>query len=1413
MLDDPMTLPAVFARIDAAGIRLRNRGGELGVAGSREQLDPALLAALREHKAALLEQMGDGGEWWTPPPIRPEMLPLVSLDQAQIDAIVATVPGGAANVQDIYPLAPLQEGFLFHHLATTEGDPYLLGSVSRFASRERLDAYLQAFGAVIARHDILRTAIVWENVPEPVQVVWRQAAIPVEEVELDPAAGDVAGQLYRRFDPRHYRIDIRRAPLLRCYVAREGDGERWVLLLLLHHLAGDHTTLDVLREEIQAHLQGRSGQLPAPLPFRNFVAQARLSVSTEEHQAFFREMLGDVDEPTLPFGLLDARGDGSGIEQARVFVDAGLAARLRERARALGVSAATVCHVAWGQVLARVSGRDDVVFGTVLFGRMQGGEGSERVIGPFINTLPIRVRLGNVEAEACVRQTHALLARLLRHEHASLALAQRCSGVEAPAPLFTALLNYRHTVLSAAGAAAAAAAAGAPASSGGKDRGGERTNYPLMMSVDDLGEALVLTANVQAQVQAGQVCALMYAALESLVQALETAPGPVLGRLDVLPEAERRLVVREFNATEAAYPREACVHELVEAQAERTPGAVAVVFEGERVTYAELNARANRLAHHLRALGAGPDVRVGICVERSVEMVVGLLGILKAGGAYVPLDSSYPVDRLRNMVEDSAPAVLLTHPPQAATAAALSAGSAIPVLNLADAAAWAERPETNPGRDGVGTGNLVHVLFTSGSTGRPKGVMLEHGSLVNRLAWMQDRYGMTPDEALLQKTPFSFDVSFWEFFWPLMVGARLVMARPGGHRDPAYLADVIRREGITVAHFVPSMLQLFLEHPDAGQCTGLLRVPVSGEAVSAALVRQFHERLPGVGLYNQYGPTESGEVTEWACDPGAERVSIGRAIHNSTVYVVDRVGEPVPVGVAGELFIGGVAVARGYLGRPRLTAERFVPDPFGEPGARMYRTGDLCRWTEFTDALTHSRTHALEYLGRTDFQVKVRGFRVELGEIEARLASHPGVREAVVLALDGGADGKRLVAYFVGEALESDALRAHLSEQLPEYMVPAAFVRMDEFPVTPNGKLDRRALPAPEADSFAARAYEAPVGETEQALAGIWAEVLGLERVGRRDNFFALGGHSLSAVRVGSRMGQVLGVEIPLTHVFSYPTVEALAARLSAPEPADPGDRAIAVRPTGSEPPLFLAYTGSGSVAYAQKLHPHLGREVPVYGLPAPPFSNAPPRTVEEMATRLLRMIREVQPAGPYRVGGWSFGGVLAYEIASQLIAQNETVEFVGLIDTFSPAYFRAVGALPEETAGLGDSDDDADVEAYVAKLVAEGKLRYKVTVPQFREMRGGARVNLQALREYHPQPLPVDVYLFPAQENPTEDASVSWRELLPERSLQVTLVPGAHSSMMDPHNVAVLGEALSRGLERARADGTARAGGHASPS
>ncbi|HST58164.1 MAG TPA: AMP-binding protein, partial [Longimicrobium sp.] len=677
--------------------------------------------------------------------ITPEMLPLVELTQAEIDRIVAEVPGGAANVQDIYPLAPLQEGFLFHHLLSQDGDPYLTPTVAEFDTRAGLEQYLAALQAVIDRHDILRTSMAWDGLREPVQVVWRHAPLPVEEVELEAGAG--AAELWRRYDPRHYRMDLGRAPLLRACIAEDRARGRWLLLRLMHHLTGDHESLEVQQEEITAHLRGLESALPAPLPFRNYVAQARLGVSRDEHERFFRGMLGDVDEPTAAYGMLDVWGEGHGIEEARLLVGGDLGTRLRRRARALGVSAASLCHLAWAQVLARLSGREDVVFGTLLFGRMQGGEGADRVMGPFINTLPVRIGVGAEAAEAAVRRTHALLADLLRHEHASLALAQRCSGVSAPAPLFTALLNYRYSGARGRPQEAGQAGQAGQAGEGGRGiRTQERTNYPVMLSVDDLGDAFSLTAQVAAPAEAARVCRMMQAALAGLVEALETSPGRAIGSIDVLPEAERRQVVEAWNATDAEYPADRCIHEIFQAQAERTPDAVAVVFEGESLTYAELNARANRLAHHLRSLGVGPDARVAVCVERSAEMVVALLAVLKAGGAYVPLDPSYPAERLRYVLHDSAPAAVLTQRSLAGVAV-LFAGVEAPVIDL-ESAVWADQPVTDPAIEGLTPAHLAYVIYTSGSTGRPKGVAVPHRGVVNLLRSMRETVGMEPADRL-----------------------------------------------------------------------------------------------------------------------------------------------------------------------------------------------------------------------------------------------------------------------------------------------------------------------------------------------------------------------------------------------------------------------------------------------------------------------------------------------------------------------------------------------------------------------------------------------------------------------------------------------------------------------------------------
>ncbi|WP_434706017.1 amino acid adenylation domain-containing protein [Pseudomonas sp. Z1-12] len=1062
--------------------------------------------------------------------ITPDLLPLAVLSQEAIDRIVASVPGGVGNVQDIYPLAPLQEGVLYHHLTAEKGDPYVLQTVFGFERRARLDEFIQALQQVIDRHDILRTSIVWEGLEDPMQVVWRRAQLMIDEQVPEPNGADVITQLYERFDARHYRLDVRQAPLLRLAIAEDAANQRWIAMLLFHHMVLDHTGLEVLDREMQAHMLGKAHQLGAAVPYRNYVAQARLGVSQQEHEAFFREMLGDIDEPTLPFGLQNVQGDGNGVEEVRLVVAAGLCRRLREQARQLGVSAASVMHLAWARVLGHVSARDDVVFGTVLLGRLQGGEGADRALGMFINTLPLRVSLGEQGVVEGVRSTHKRLTGLLGHEHASLALAQRCSGVVAPTPLFSSMLNYRHCGLEAT-------AQTVSAWEGIETLGGEeRTNYPLALSVDDEGEGFSLVVQALVGTGARRIGEYVQATLEGLVTALEQAPHTPLHALTSLPAAERRHLLETFNATAVDYPQGLTLHGLFETRVAACPDAVAVVSGEAQLSYAQLNERANQIAHRLLELGIRPDDRVAICADRSLDMVAGLLGILKAGAAYVPLDPDYPRERLAYMLENSAPMVVLT---QRALRASLPATQARTLL-LDEADGFSTQPTDNPQVEGLHAHHLAYVIYTSGSTGLPKGVMNEHGGVVNRLLWMQDEYGLSAADAVLQKTPFSFDVSVWEFFWPLFSGARLVMARPGGHRDPAYLREVIQAQGITTLHFVPSMLDVFLAHGEAGQCEGLVRVMCSGEALPGHLVRRFKAQLPHVGLYNLYGPTEAAvDVTAWDCT-GADTpdsTPIGKPIANTRIYLLDDHQQPAPLGVAGEIYIGGVQVARGYLNRPELTVERFLRDPFSTAtNARMYRTGDLGRYLPDGN---------IDYLGRNDDQVKIRGFRIELGEIEAKLAQHEAVKEAVVLAREDAPGEKRLVAYFtthsVNEMADIEALRTHLLGQLPEYMVPTAYVRLEALPLTPNGKLDRKELPAPDHSAVIAREYEAPQGEVEASIARIWEDLLKLEQVGRHDNFFELGGHSLLAVKMIERMRQVdLSVDVRV--LFGQPTLAALAA-------------------------------------------------------------------------------------------------------------------------------------------------------------------------------------------------------------------------------------------------------------------------------
>ncbi|MCG1019617.1 MULTISPECIES: non-ribosomal peptide synthetase [Burkholderiaceae] len=1182
--------------------------------------------------------------------LTPEWLPLIELTQADIDRIVEQVPGGVANIQDIYALSPLQDGILFHHLLSAEGDPYLLSAQLAFDTRERLDQYLEAVQQVVNRHDILRTAFVWEGLSTPAQVVWRHAPLSVTELTLEAKDGPIAEQLAQRFDPRHTRLDLTQAPLLRFAIAQDNDG-CWQVVQLLHHLIGDHSTAEMMHAEVQAFIAGQGRTLPAAQPFRNLVAQARLGLSQAEHERFFTEMLADIDEPTLPFGLAQVHHDATHVREAHRRLPPALNDRLRAHAKRLGVSLASLCHLAWAQVLARASGQQRVVFGTVLFGRMQAGEGADSAMGLFINTLPLRVDLAG-SVEAAVRAMHARLAALLEHEHASLALAQRCSSVPAGTPLFSALLNYRHNAIST----------GESGRLPGVEllKAEERTNYPLTLSVEDFGQALGLTAQAVASLDPDRVCGYMQQVLESLAEALETAPEQPVQQLQVLPSEERTLLLETWNATQRDYPLHLCIHQLFEAQVERTPQAPALVYEDQTLSYAQLNARANRLAHQLIELGVVPDGRVAICVERSPAMVIGLLAILKAGGGYVPLDPAYPGERLAHILTDAAPEIVLA---DAAGRAALGE-AALAHRTVLDPNRQPAQAQTNPLVCTLTSRHLAYVIYTSGSTGVPKGVQNEHRALVNRLVWMQQAYGLTTADRVLQKTSFGFDVSVWEFFWTLLNGATLVIAAPEVHKDPAVLMELMIQQRITTAHFVPSMLSTFLHHEGVEQCTSIKRLICSGEALPGASVRLCQKLLPSVQLYNLYGPTEAAiDVTAWSCpsDYADDTVPIGRPIANTQIYLLDRNGQPVPLGAVGELYIGGAGVARGYLNRPELTAERFVRDPFSaEPDAWMYKTGDLARYLPDGN---------LEFLGRNDHQVKLRGFRIELGEIEACLTQHTQVHDAVVLALGEDQD-KRLIAYVVAEPDDALAgtLRTHVAAALPEYMVPSAFVRLDALPLTPNGKLDRRALPAPTADALAHQAYEAPQGKLETTLAEIWSELLGVDQVGRHDSFFALGGHSLLAVQMISRSRTALGISIPMHTLFEAPTLAALSQRVSAQENMQDESFAVLlpIQPHGARPALFCVHPVTGLSWHYRGLVSHLEADQPVYGLQARGLDgdSSPAVTIEAMAADYIQQIRRIQPRGPYYLLGWSFGGKVVHSMATQLEQQGELVALLAVLDT-----------------------------------------------------------------------------------------------------------------------------------------------------
>ncbi len=1095
--------------------------------------------------------------------ITPEMLPLVELRPEHIERIVQHVPGGAANVQDIYPLAPLQEGILFLHLLNEEsGDPYVVPMRLAVASRQRLKELTSAFQAVIDRHDVLRTAIYWDQLPRPVQVVYRRAALPVEEIALAPECSSVA-RLEEWLARDQHRMDLRTAPLLRLKVLADARTGRYDVLLLLHHIVCDYTSRDIVTSEVMAAVQGRAQVLPAPVPYRNHVAHALAYARTNAPETFFRRKLGDAVEPTAPFGLMNVYGDGGQTDEAAVELNATLSGLLRRQARRAGVSAAALFHAAWALVLAVASGRDDVVFGTVLLGRMQGNVGTQRTLGMFINTLPLRLRLQGMTARELVQQTHRELIELLDHEQASLAVAQRCSGITGSGPLFTALLNYRHS-------SAKHESDASPVDGIQLVAGRARTNYPLALSIDDTGDSFSLSAQSDRQIDPRRIVGYVQAALRSLAVALDEMSETPARSLSILPEEERRLVVETFNATDASYPREQLTHELFEQQVQRTPNAVAVAYENEALTYLELNRRANRLAHCLRSRGLAPGDFVPLVMERSLQMLVAHLAVLKCGAVYVPIDPQLPTDRRSFMVRDCGARYVLTA--GTVTGDFPEHCALIDCSALADAAGFSDTDL----RLRMDSGAPCYVMYTSGSTGVPKGVVVPHYA-VNRLALNNGYAAIGPTDCVAHYSNPAFDASTFEIWVALLNGAKVVVVPQQVVLEPRRFAELLERERVTVLYMSVGLFNQCTEAL-AGVFARLRYLLVGGESLEPGAIRRVLRNSPPRRLLNAYGPTEGTTfTTTYPIDDAPEdasSISIGRPIANSRAYILDADRRPVPVGVVGEMYIGGDGVATAYLNRPELTAERFVADPFrADPKARLYRTGDLARWRA---------DGTLDFLGRNDHQVKIRGFRIELGEIETRLAQHSSIGEAAVIAREDVPGDKRLVAYYVvvdgADAPTAEELRAYLKSSLPEYMLPGAYVALDCMPLTSTGKVDRRALPMPAIAAYASRGYEPPQGEVEQRLAGIWQRVLGIERIGREDDFFEIGGHSLLAMKAVSEVKQTLGIALKVTDAYKCPTVRELAGRIAA---GTVEDRPIDLRREAALDSSIAAQPGSRGPAAA----------------------------------------------------------------------------------------------------------------------------------------------------------------------------------------------------------------------------------------
>jgi amino acid adenylation domain-containing protein len=1361
----------------------------------------------------------------------PEM---ATFTAAEKRALLASLLRQQANQQTVVrKLSSGQKALWFLHSSAPASSAYHVAFSAHIHSAVDVVALRRAMQKIVDRHPLLRATFELED-GEPVQRI-------APEQEVCMAVHDVQGlcvnELRQQVEARYrWPFDLQKGPLFRVDLFTAGSCDH-ILLITVHHIVYDAWSLWLNLEELRAlyaaEVRGVTANL-APLThsYDHFVQMHQERQDGPEgiqDWAFWREQLaGDLPALNLPTDHPRPPVQRQLGASHAFSLDAELSAQLRSLAQAQGVTPFMLLLAAYQVLLHRYTGQDDILVGSPMAGRTHPD--LLNVVGYFVNPVVLRANLANAPVFTdfleTVRQT--VIQSL---EHQGLPFPLLVERLKPPRDASKSPIFQASFVLQKERKGSSMISSVADGSGDGRfDWGGLTMSYydmpqqegqfDLELELLDAGGVLLGSWKYNRELFNPDTIARLGLNFKRLLRSIVAQPNAPVDQLTLLDDDERHLILQGWNDTETDYPFDGWMPDLVAKQARQSPDAIAVRFDQTELSYADFIDRVNRLANHLITRGVKPGAVVGVCMDRCIDMVVALHAVQSAGGAYLPLDPAYPADRIAFMAADANIALLISHTHLIGCCDHIQA----PRLDLDIADSELVKSSALAPAVAIQPGDLAYVIYTSGSTGRPKGVAVPHSGFLNRLQWMQEQYRLTRADTVLQKTPFSFDVSVWEFFWPLMTGATLAVTRPGDHRDTDRLMTTIHEHGVTTLHFVPSMLRAFLAHPNAGNCPTVRQVFCSGEALPFDLQQRFFEHF-SAQLHNLYGPTEASiDVSHWSCKRHATDpvVPIGVPIANTSLYVLDAHLQPVPIGVAGELHIGGVGLARGYLNLPELTQEKFINDPFAQAqGRRLYKTGDLARFRA---------DGAIEYLGRQDHQIKLRGFRIEIGEIECVLLSHEAVNATVVTVHNAPTGDPRLVAYVeCREAIRPSVakLREFLSTQLPDHMIPSLFVLLDAMPLSPNGKIDRKALPSPEsARSSTSTGYVEPRTGIERDMAALWQTTLGVPQVGIQDNFFELGGHSLMAVGLMARIEQAFGRALPIATLFRQPTVEMLCQALQDRPAGDGISTLVPIQTSGNLPPLFCPAGGGGSVLYYYPLAKYLGPEQPFYGLQAVGLDGLsdPIRDVKALAALHIEEIRRIQAHGPYRVAGHCFGGLVAFEITQQLRRAGEEVDILMLIDV--PAR-RPAGELPADDLGwlmklsqiikessgqelglnmaeLRELSPEAQLMAFRKAMVSAGVLPDTAGIAQVRGLLRVFATNGAAVYEPHDvQPVPIAVfraaefhpdYDFSSTDDvglPPERSSMGWQAYA-SQPVETVMVAGNHITMMAEPHVSELAQRMS---------------------